>query len=114
MRIAVIAVLVVIVLFVGAGFIFSQAPQARFEPAVKSVGLETPVNVVIDSPHGVKTVHAILEQNGRRFDVYQVSEPSKRWSFFGRKDERQRSVSIPVGKKQAPDLKEGPARLTVD
>ena len=35
----------------------------------------------------------------------------KRWSLFGRKDETRRELTIPVGKKEAPELQEGPARL---
>ena len=114
MRIALVLVLLVVVVVVGAGFVMSKSPSVRLEPAVKSIGVETPVKVVVESPHGVKEVHAVLEQNGKRYDVYHSSEPSKRWSLFGRKDEGRRELTIPVGKKEAPDLQEGPARLLVD
>src|SRR4051794_28924241 len=114
MRIVAVGVVLLVIVALGTGFLVSKSPSVRLEPAVKSIGVETPVKVVVESPHGVKTVHAVLEQDGKRYDVYQTSEPSKRWSFFGRKDEGRRELVVPVGKKQAPELKDGPARLTVD
>src|SRR4051794_14890611 len=114
MRIGIAVVVLLAVLIVGAGFAMSKSPAVRLEPAVKSIGLETPVKLVVESPHGVKTVHAVLEQNGKRYDVYQASEPSRRWSLFGRKEEARRELVVPVGKKQAPELKEGPEKLIVD
>src|SRR3954449_3541456 len=98
MRIAVVLVLLLVLVVIGGGFGMSKSPSVRFEPPVKSIGVETPVKVVVDSPHGVRDVHAVLEQNGKRYDVYRSSEPSKRWSLFGRKDEARRELTIPVGK----------------
>src|SRR4051794_37596728 len=114
MRIAGAAVLLLVIFAIGFGFVSSKSPAVRFEPAVKAIGVELPVRVVVESRHGVKNVHAALEQNGKRYDVYQASEPSKRWSFFGRKDEGRKELTVPVGKKEAPELKEGAARLIVD
>lgn len=101
----------VLILLVAA-FAASSAPAVRLEPAVKAVGVETPVKVIVTSPHGVRKLNAWLEQNGKRYPVYETSEKTQLWPFF-RASEAPRTFGFPAGKKQAADLKEGPARLVV-
>ena len=106
----------VFILFVGGfGFLwlFSKSPEVQFQPDVKSVGAETPVKVRVASPHGVRKISGWIEQNGAHYNVFEASVPARRWSFF-RDSEAPREFSFTAGKKNAAELKEGPARLVVE
>ena len=81
-------------------------------PAVKTIGLSTPVTVHLTNPHGVRRVDAYLEQNGARYPVYEESRPST-WIFWSR-HEPPRSATFEAGKSRAPSLKDGKARLVVE
>lgn len=109
-----VLILLAVVLFglLAANYLLSAAPEVRVDPAVKALGLETPVKVQITSPHGVRNVTAFIEQNGKRHKVYEANEPSRRWTLF-RNSEGPRSISFNAGKNQAGELQNGPAKLVV-
>jgi murein DD-endopeptidase MepM/ murein hydrolase activator NlpD len=55
---------------------------------------------------------AYLDQNGKRFKVFEENQPARRNSFF-RNSEPARTLTIPVGKQQASDLQDGKATLVI-
>jgi murein DD-endopeptidase MepM/ murein hydrolase activator NlpD len=90
----------------------SSGTTLSVTPAVKTIGLSTPVTVHLTNAHGVRQVDAYLEQNGARYPVYAESHPSTRilWS----RREPSRSVTFEAGKSRAPNLKDGKARLVIE
>jgi murein DD-endopeptidase MepM/ murein hydrolase activator NlpD len=97
---AVVAAVVVIVF----GFVWFSGKHVNLKlaKAVPAIGAETPVRVEADSPDGVKSFSASVEQDGQTATVYQDETKSKQSS---------RIYSFVAGKKQAAFLKEGPAKL---
>ena len=55
-------------------------------PAVQTIGVSTPVTVVLTNPHGVRCVTAHLEQNGQQYPVFEQRLPATR--FWWRKEPR--------------------------
>jgi murein DD-endopeptidase MepM/ murein hydrolase activator NlpD len=109
-----IAVLVgLIFLLFLAAFLASKAPAVKVDPAVKTIGMNTPVTVHINSPHGVRLLAASLEQNGTRYKVFEQTQPKRANSFF-RDTEAPQTVTIPVGKQQAGSLQDGKATLIIE
>lgn len=83
----------------------SAAPVIDLPNAIATLGQATPVTVRVHDKHGVKKAMAWVEQNGARFQVWQLSQPSKvadnTWTFT-------------AGLKSTPQLRDGKARLIVE
>ena len=94
-------------------FLLSTGAAIKVEPAVKAVGLATPVEAVLSNPHGVRRFRAILEQDGARQTVFEEARPAARFLFW-RTSEAPRTVRFTVGKKHFPALKDGKARLILE
>ena len=90
----------------------SSNTRLSVTPAVKTIGLSTPVTVHLTNAHGVRRMDAYLEQNGARYPVYAESRPST-WIFWNR-SEPPRNATFEVGKSRAPNLKDGKARLVIE
>jgi murein DD-endopeptidase MepM/ murein hydrolase activator NlpD len=101
-----LAVIVVIVL-VAFGFVWFSGKHAELKLArpVSAIGIETPVRVQADDPHGVKSFSASVEQDGQTANVYKDATKSP---------QKTRIYSFTAGKKQAAFLKEGPAKLVME
>jgi murein DD-endopeptidase MepM/ murein hydrolase activator NlpD len=108
-----ILLLLLVVAGAGANWLMSAKPTVRLSPAVKAVGQETPVRLEVESPHGIRRVTAWIEQNGKRHQVHEQTEPARRLSMF-RSAEPARAVQFTAGKKNAGELKDGPAKLIVE
>ena len=93
-------------------FVASSNTALSVTPAVKTIGVSTPVTVHLTNPHGVRRVDAYLQQNGARYPVYAESHPST-WILWSRHDPP-RSVTFEAGKSRAPNLKDGTARLVIE
>ena len=91
----------------------SARPELKAEPAVKAIGMATPVKISVADPHGVRRITAIVEQSGQRYQVFEQRHPSRRTTFW-RHNEPAREVVFTAGKEKAPALKDGKARLVVD
>ncbi len=90
------------ILFVAFVFISGKTPDVKLASPVVAIGSNTPVRVIVDDPHGVKSFAATVEQNGQTervfLDTKKSSLPENAFSFT-------------AGRKSAPFLKEGPAKL---
>ena len=108
--------LVVALLVVGTPLLlllFSASTKLSVEEPVKVIGMDTPVVVQAANPHGVRQITAELEQNGQRYRVFEKVQPTHRVFFFG-KNEPPRTFTFSAGRKEAPALKDGKARLIVE
>ncbi len=101
----VLAIVVILILIV-FGFVWLSGKKAdlKLAKAVPAIGIETPIRVQADDPHGVKSFSASIEQNGQSQTVYQDQTKSKQTS---------RIYSFFAGKKAATFLKEGTAKLVL-
>ena len=82
-------------------------------PPVSSVGVSTPVSVKVENPHGVRRVHAYIEQNGAQSPLLDTTREVAHASS-GRATSRRKTFTFDAGKNKAPNLKEGKARLVVE
>ena len=111
MLIRLLIVVVVLLLVVPVALlVLSGTPVVRVDQPLKVIGGETPVKLHIENPHGVKRVSAVVEQDGATYKMFESVTPSISWSFF-RQAEAPRDVVINVGRKAAPKVKDGKARV---
>jgi len=98
--------IVVAVILIVFGFVWfsGRRVELKLAKALPAIGVETPVRVEADGPHGLKSFSAFIEQNGQSALLYQDKTRSKQTS---------RIYSFPAGKKEAPFLAEGPAKLVL-
>lgn len=69
-----------------------------------AIGTDTPISVITQGSHGMKSFSASIEQNGQTKTIFEDKTKSKQAT---------RVYDFSAGKKQAPFLKEGPAKLIV-
>ena len=106
MRKAIVAVLAIAVLaWIAVVLARTATPVLDLTSPVASLGQATPIAVHVHDPRGVRRAEAFVEQNGVRFSVWRVAQPStaadSTWSFA-------------AGVKSAPQLKDGKAKLIVE
>jgi murein DD-endopeptidase MepM/ murein hydrolase activator NlpD len=91
-----------------AGFLLfwftGKKAEIKFAKPVAAIGTSTLISVQTDDPVGVKGFSASVEQNGQTQSVYEYNTPAAQKSMI---------FSFSAGKKQAPFLKEGPAKLII-
>ncbi len=82
----------------------SAAPVVDSTP-VTTLGQATPITVHVRDPHGVRKADAFVEQNGSRYRVWALAQPSRAsdatWSFA-------------AGTNTTPQLQDGKAKLIVE
>jgi len=83
----------------------SATPAIDLPNPAATVGQATPVTVHVHNTRGVKKAAAYVEQNGARYQVWQMTQPSKSadstWTFT-------------TGIKTTPQLRDGKATLSVE
>ena len=111
-----VVVILVLLLLVGvpAGLLFmaSSHSSLSFTKQPTAIGVATPVSVRVDNPHGVRSITAAIEQNGASQTLLETANPPNRFQFW-RAHQSPQEFHFSAGKKQAPNLKEGKARLVV-
>ncbi len=93
-------------------FFLSSRPTLQIESPPKVVGVETPIQVRIESPHGVRRITGAIEQNGTRYLVFERTQPASRFLFW-RHPQAPAQVTFPVGRKMTAALKDGKAKLLI-
>src|SRR5688500_14502248 len=99
--------------FFGIGYLLSTTPRVEMQTPVSVIGNETPIAVKVSTPHGVRRFTASVEQDGRKYKVFETVNDTKRGVMF-RQDQAPVEIKFNAGKKQAPELKDGPAKLIVE
>lgn len=112
MKVTIIVVVSVVVIGIVSLFVMGGHTALSINPAVKTVGIATPVTVQASNPHGVRHITAYLEQDGARTALLDQSTPSTR--IFWHRHEPARTFTFEAGKTKAPNLKEGKARIVVE
>jgi murein DD-endopeptidase MepM/ murein hydrolase activator NlpD len=94
-------------------FFLSAHARLAFDPQPKNIGVNTPVTVRVSDPHGVRRFSASIEQNGTSTPLMETKNPSDRLKFWLAQVPEQ-AIRFNAGSKEAPNLKEGKARLVVE
>jgi murein DD-endopeptidase MepM/ murein hydrolase activator NlpD len=86
------------------GFVWfaGKHPEVKLARPVPAIGASTTILVQASDPNGIKGFSAALEQNGETKTIFEDKSRSKQKGVI---------YSFTAGKKEAPFLKEGPARL---
>src|SRR3984893_5402246 len=111
----VVAILIILILIgipAGLLFLLSSHSSLAFAQQPKANGLTTPIIVHVTNPHGTRHVLAAIEQNGATQTLAESASPANRFNFW-RSHLPPQDFHFIAGKKQAPNLKEGKARLVV-
>jgi hypothetical protein len=111
MKVIIGVVVLVLVVVLAALLAMSTHTEVNVSP-VTTIGVATPVTVRLANPHGERAVDAWLEQEGKRYPLFEEKGPSHR--LFWKRHEAARRVTFEAGKNKVPDLKEGKARLVVE
>jgi murein DD-endopeptidase MepM/ murein hydrolase activator NlpD len=100
--VVVVALVVLLLVFLLAR---SATPVVELPSTVVSLGQATPITVHVRDPHGIRRLHAFVEQNSARYQVFVMAQPSKSpdstWDFT-------------AGVKTTPQLQAGNAKLIVE
>jgi murein DD-endopeptidase MepM/ murein hydrolase activator NlpD len=111
MKVILGVVALVVVGAVVALFAMGTHTELNVSP-VSVVGVSTPVTVRVANPHGVRDVNAWLEQDGKKYPLFEEKTASHR--LVWKRHEEPRRVTFEAGKTKVPELKEGKARLVVE
>jgi len=86
--------------------IWLSGKSVELKPArpLTAIGTDTPISVVAQGPHGMKSFSVSVEQNGQKQTIFQDKTKAKQTA---------RVYDFSAGKKQATFLKEGPATLVI-
>ena len=110
----VLGLLVLILVLLGGAWLFAGrmgGPAIQFKQPEKFVGASTPVEVLVGAPAPqLKTLTIAVEQNGKSFPVYSLGDAGADVKEEGADAIR---VTRTVGRENVPELKSGPARITV-
>ena len=83
----------------------SSTPVVDLPSSVTSLGHATPIAAHVRDPRGIRRLQTFVEQNGARYQVFEMAQPSKstdsNWNFT-------------AGTKTTPQLQEGNAKLIVE
>ncbi len=110
------ALLVLVALVVSVPLILlvlSSDTTLSVDRGIRVIGVETPVAVKAENPHGVRRIAAEIEQEGRRFKIFETTKPAHRFFFLG-KSEPPQPVTVTAGTKTAQGLRDGKATLIVE
>ncbi len=106
MRKVVVIIIALLVLVPLAFFLTRSAtPVIELPSATQSLGQATPISVHVRDPHGLRRLAAFVEQNGTRYQVFEVSQPSKLPDT---------TADFTAGVKTTPQLQAGKAKLIVE
>jgi murein DD-endopeptidase MepM/ murein hydrolase activator NlpD len=103
-RIFPLVVAAVVIIAIGFVWLSGKRVDLKLARPLPAIGVETPIRIQADNPHGVKSFSASLEQNGQTMTVYSDKTKSAQAT---------RIYSFTTGKKQAAFLTEGAAKLTL-
>src|SRR5215470_17407674 len=104
-------ILIAVIATVGL-FVLSTTPVISLPSSLSAIGISTPVTIQISNPHGVRSINAWVEQNGNRYPVAQTSRPANR--IVWQRNVPDEEWTFQAGTRNAPQLKDGKALLTVE
>ncbi|HTM50417.1 MAG TPA: M23 family metallopeptidase [Bryobacteraceae bacterium] len=104
---------VLLLLFPASLFFLSSKPAVEIVSPPKVIGMETSLEARAQSPHGLRRITGVIEQNGVRYPVFERTQPASRVLFWRHRQGPQQ-ITFPVGRKITPALKDGKAKLILE
>ncbi len=103
----VIVIVIVLAVLVPIAFVLARSatPVINLPSSVTSLGQATPITVEIRDPHGVRRLAAFVEQNGARYQLFELAQPSNLTDT---------TANFTAGVKTTPQLKDGKAKLILE
>jgi len=103
----VIVVVITLVVLAPIAFVLARSatPVINLPSSVISLGQATPISVDVQDPHGVRRLAAFVEQNGARYQVFELAQPSNLADT---------TANFTAGVKTTPQLKDGKAKLILE
>src|ERR1700678_3463315 len=111
--IAIVMLVALIATPIATLFFLSGHTRLAFAPPPHDIGGSTWVAVRVSNPHGTRDLTAWIEQNGMKSTLMQTKNPADRIKFWLAQVPDQ-DMHFMAGSKEAPNLKEDPARLVVE
>ena len=107
-------IILVIVLVLPATFLWvvSATPVVEVPAAVTTIGQATPINIHVRDPYGIRQLSGSVEQNGVRYSISGITEPSHR--LVWRRGVADRDWNFTAGTSTIPQLRDGKARLIIE
>jgi murein DD-endopeptidase MepM/ murein hydrolase activator NlpD len=90
---------------------FSATPVVEVPSSLMALGRATPIAVRVSDPHGICRLAGFIEQNGVRYQAWDIVQPRRR--FFWRRHVADGSWNVTAGAGVTPQLQEGQARLII-
>jgi len=91
----------------------TNGTKLQINPPVTAIGVLTPVQIEVTNPHGIRRIQGAIEQDGTRYVAFDSSQPAHRFLFW-RYHEPTQTLKFEIGKKQAPPLHDGKAKLIIE
>ncbi len=104
-KVILLLVVVVLVWFLVLPIARAKKPVVELMSAPAVLGQATPFSVHVSHPKGVRQVSAVLEQNGKRYQVFVLPQPSTQPDM---------TFNFETGAKSVPQLVDGQAKLIVE
>src|SRR6202522_4291037 len=111
--IAIVMLVALIATPIATLFFLSAHTRLAFAPQPHDIGVSSWVAVRVSNPHGTRDLTAWIEQNGMKKVLMETKAPSDRLKFWLAQVPDQ-DLHFMAGRKEAPELKEGQARLVVE
>lgn len=105
MRKLLIIVVVLVILPIVLLFVYSATPKLELASPVNVIGQSTPVTVRVLNKHGIRKLVAFVEQNGARYQAWEMSQPSKTPDS---------TLNFAAGTSNLQQLKDGKALLIIE
>lgn len=86
-------------------FATAAKPVLDVPSMVSAIGQATPITVHVHAKHGVRSAAAYIEQNGNRYPLWQLAQPSS---------QSDNNFNFVAGTTTAPQLQDGKAQLVVE
>jgi murein DD-endopeptidase MepM/ murein hydrolase activator NlpD len=83
----------------------------KLDPAPKVIGIQTPIRIHAENPHGVRWITVKVEQDGKSHETRAFQ--AKDQHFFPERNVAPRDTTVNVGKQTTPELHDGKATLVV-
>jgi murein DD-endopeptidase MepM/ murein hydrolase activator NlpD len=104
-KVIVALVAVAVLLTVVLVLVRSKTPVLDLPSPVLSLGQATSISVHVRDPHGIRSLTASMDQNGARYLVWQLPQPSRSPDSV---------YTFAAGVKATPQLKDGKATLVIE
>jgi murein DD-endopeptidase MepM/ murein hydrolase activator NlpD len=106
-------IILLVIVAVAVLFALTNGTTLKLNPPVTAIGVLTTVQIEVTNPHGIRRIQGAIEQDGTRYAVFDFSQPAHRLLFW-RYHEPAQTLKFEIGKKQAPALHDGKAKLIVE